>query len=140
MGKTGLFLSLISLVALGACATYEATPAPGAVVVPSGSTVTSSGQTVVSPGSTVAVTPAAPQVIVPTAVALRPGSGRIESISAVPGALSSSAGASRSNKMQRIGVKMDDGTMQFVDTDAPDLAVGDRIALTSDGYIRHPAQ
>jgi hypothetical protein len=140
MGKTGLFLSLISLVALGACATHEATPAPGAVIVPSGGTVSSSGATVVSPGSTVAVTPAAPTVVVPTTVALRPGSGRIESISAVPGALSSSAGASRSNAMQRVGVKMDDGTAQFVDTDAPDLAVGDRVTLTRDGYIRHPAQ
>ena len=42
--------------------------------------------------------------------------------------------------MQRVGVRMDDGTAQFVDTDAPDLAVGDRVTLTRDGYIRHPAQ
>lgn len=140
MGKTGLVLSLTSLAALCACANYEATPAPGAVIVPSGAAVTSSTSgTVVSPGSTVAVTPGSPTVVVPATVALRPGSGRIASISAVPTPLSSSTGASASGNVRRIGVKMDDGTVQYVDTDAPDLQVGDRVTITSDGFLRHPA-
>jgi hypothetical protein len=31
---------------------------------------------------------------------------------------------------------MDDGSMQHVDTPSTGLAVGDRIELTKDGYIR----
>jgi hypothetical protein len=31
---------------------------------------------------------------------------------------------------------MDDGTMQFLDTSAPNLAIGDRIEITAEGNIR----
>jgi hypothetical protein len=42
--------------------------------------------------------------------------------------------------MRRIGVKMDDGSLQILDTSAPSLRTGDRIELTSDGLIRQPMQ
>ena len=38
-----------------------------------------------------------------------------------------------------VGIRMDDGTLQYVDTAANDLAVGDRVSIASDGYMRHPA-
>jgi hypothetical protein len=80
----------------------------------------------------VAAAPAAPAVVVqPTA--LRPGFGRIETIGAVPAA--SGAGSTAPGAMRRLGIKMDDGTVQYVDSDAPN-AIGDRIQLTGDGYIR----
>jgi hypothetical protein len=36
-------------------------------------------------------------------------------------------------------MRMDDGTMQYFDTNAADLAVGDRIEITANGTMRHPA-
>ena len=39
----------------------------------------------------------------------------------------------------RAGLRMDDGTIQYVDTAAGGLAIGDRVAITSDGNMRHPA-
>jgi hypothetical protein len=36
---------------------------------------------------------------------------------------------------------MDDGSMQYVDTPSTGLAIGERIELTKDGFIRrHPSQ
>ena len=60
-----------------------------------------------------------------------PGTGRIESLSALPP--SAAAGGSSA---RRIGIKMDDGTMQYVDTPAQWVALGDRVELTADGQIR----
>lgn len=93
----------------------------------------------------VVVPPATPVVTVPQgaasapivqAVSVRPGYGRIENISAAPTA---SAGGTVPGGMQRLHIRMDDGSMQFVDTASTGLAVGDRIELTREGYIRrHP--
>ena len=33
---------------------------------------------------------------------------------------------------------MEDGSVQYFDTAATDLAVGDRVEITSDGTLRHP--
>jgi hypothetical protein len=76
----------------------------------------------------VAVTPTLPPV------AVRPGFGRVESINAAP---SSSAAAAGGQTMRRLGIKMEDGTMQLVDTAAGNVALGDRVELTSEGRIRH---
>ena len=139
MLKLTIPLSIIAAAVLAACTHDRATPAPGAVIVtpppaaaPS-TTVITPAPTAVAPG-TVAV---APTVVAPTAVALRPGNGRVESIAVVPG--QASAGASQPNATRRLGIKMDDGTVQFVDTDAPSIAIGDRVELTADGYIKRPA-
>jgi hypothetical protein len=43
-----------------------------------------------------------------------------------------------SRPTRRLGLRMDDGTVQFVDTEAQNLAVGDRVELTADNHIRYP--
>lgn len=70
--------------------------------------------------------------VVQSTSAVRPGFGRIESISAVP----PSSAAAGGTTMRRLGIKMEDGSMQYVDT-AAGIAIGERVELTSDGKIRH---
>ena len=114
------FLVAISLICLGflsACSSYDpVTPAP----------------VVVAPAAAPVVT--APAVVVPTA--LRAGNGRVESITTVASAAAGATG-SAANSVQRVAVRMDDGTVQVVDTRATGLALGDRVELTRDGMIRH---
>jgi hypothetical protein len=82
------------------------------------------------------VTPA-PKASAPTAalapVAARPGFGRVESIAAAPASSAAAGGAT----MRRLSLKMEDGTLQQVDTVAGSIAIGDRVELTGDGKIRH---
>lgn len=136
MSKFFLSLPLVALAILAGCATSEpVAPAPGAVVIVPGTPVTSSsGGVVTSPGSA-----AGSSVIVPATSALRAGFGRIDSIAAVPRLGSAAAGASGESTTKRVGLKMADGTMQFIDTDAPNLSVGDRIEITRDGYLKRHA-
>ncbi len=140
MLKLGFPLSCIAAaVALAACATYKATPAPTSTVIvtpPAGVAAAPTGTVVTPAPGTVA---AAPSTVIATAPALRPGVGRIESVSAVPQFGSASESATRASSARRIGVRMDDGTVQFLDSDAPALDVGDRIEITPDGFIRRPA-
>jgi hypothetical protein len=82
----------------------------------------------------VVAAPTAPAIVVSQPTALRAGYGRVESVTALP--TSSGAGSTAPGAMRRLGIKMEDGTVQYVDSDAPNLAVGDRIQLTADGYIR----
>ena len=94
------------------------------------------------PNPVVVVPPATPVVTVPQgasaapvvqAVQLRPGFGRIETMGAAPTA---SAGGTAGSSMQRLGIRMDDGSMQHVDTPSTGLSIGDRIELTREGFIR----
>jgi hypothetical protein len=62
--------------------------------------------------------------------------GRIESILAVPTA---AGGRTESNSTKRVVMRMDDGSMQYFDTEAAGLAAGDRIEITKEGNMRHPA-
>ncbi len=130
-----LALSAAALALSAGCSTTYEAPPPAAVVSSPGAPVTSSGTVVRSSGSTLAPVAAVP-VVVPATTGLRAGNGRIESLSAVPTLASSSAGASVPSTTRRVGMKMDDGTVQFFDTDAPGLSVGDRIEITSDGYLK----
>jgi hypothetical protein len=116
-----LSLSLAALALLAACGSRQ--PAP-IVVVPPAPVVTT------PPAS------AAPAVVqgVP---AMRPGMGRIESIAPAPTA---SAGGTAPSSMQRLNIRMDDGSMQVVDTPSPGFAIGDRVELTREGYIRRIPQ
>jgi len=127
MFKLGFPLTLIAVAALTACAARERVVQP-IIVNPPATSVS------VAPGaaSSTATAQAAP--------ALRAGTGRIESIVPSPSPLSASTGGAQPSSMRRVGVRMDDGTMQYIDTNAPSLRVGDRIEITSDGYIRQPAQ
>jgi len=133
-------LSVAALAALAGCATeHKVAPAPAPVVVQPAPPVVvqqpAAGQpsaVVVPQGGTGAV------VVTPVATGpLRAGTGRIDSILDL--APSAAAGSSVPGANKRVGVRMDDGTLQYVDTAANDLAVGDRVSITSDGYMRHPA-
>jgi hypothetical protein len=125
MSKVLLTLPLAALALLFGCASEEkASPAPIVVTT----TAPPAAPVVTQPPTVVAV----PQASAPVVTALRAGHGRIESIAALP----PSAAAGGSSSARRIGVKMDDGTMQFLDTSAPNLSIGDRIEVTAEGNIR----
>ena len=136
MTRPILSLSAIALAVLAGCATEHrvasapapvvVNPAPQAVVVPP----------TAQPG-TVVLPQAAPAVVVaPAAVPLRAGYGRIESIIPLPP--SAAAGGSVPGANKRLTIRMDDGTVQYVDS-AANLAVSDRVQLTADGRMIHPA-
>jgi len=114
-------LSVIGLALLAACGSRQ----PQIVVVPSAPVVTQAPAAAPS-------TPSAP--VAAAAASLRPGFGRIESMT--PVSATASAGGTSPTAMQRLGIRMEDGTMQVVDTPSPGLSIGDRIELTRDGYIR----
>ena len=122
MNKLAIPVALAA-VALAAACSHRAAPAPAPVVV-----VPQQQPAVIASPST------APAVVVAQPTALRAGTGRIETISAVP--TSSGAGSTAPGSMRRLGIKMDDGTVQYVDSDVPNVSVGERVSLTSDGYIR----
>ncbi|MGH8667899.1 MAG: hypothetical protein ACREUH_01590 [Burkholderiales bacterium] len=68
------------------------------------------------------------------------GTGVVQSWAAAP---SPAAGASgrvdpSGSGMLRLGIKMDDGKVQYVDTESRDFPIGSRVQLTSDHIIRRP--
>lgn len=134
MSKFLIFpVSVAAAALLSACAHRE--PAPIVVVPPAPAPSTN---VVTSPGSA-AAKPAAPSVPVASAAAqLRPGFGKIESMS--PVAATASSGSSSPSAMNRLNVRMDDGTAQLLDTPSAGLQVGDRVELTREGYIRRIPQ
>jgi len=136
MNRLPFVLSSITLALVAGCATESRiTPAPAPVVVvtpaPTPYVVAPAGMVVVPQASA-----AGAVVVAPAALALHAGFGRIESILDVP---SAAAGGTASSSNKRIVMRMDDGSVQFFDTAAADLAVGDRIEITRDGTMRHPA-
>lgn len=118
-------VSVFAVALLGACGSRQ--PAPVVVVPP-------------SPPSTVVTAPqAAPSAPVASAAAsIRPGFGRIESMT--PVATTASSGSSAPSAMNRLNIRMDEGTLQLVDTPSAGLQVGDRVELTREGYIRRIPQ
>jgi hypothetical protein len=64
--------------------------------------------------------------------ALRPGTGVVQSVTATPTA----PGASTSEPLQRLEIKMSDGRMQYIDTPSREIAKGDRVQLSGDNVIR----
>jgi hypothetical protein len=65
---------------------------------------------------------------------MRPGAGRVESINAVPAApAAGTVDGKPIVSMWRVGVRMDDGSMQTIDTMAKGLTLGKRIQIASDG-------
>lgn len=122
MNKLAIPVALAA-VALAAACSHRAEPAPAPIVI-------------VPQQQPAVVAAPAPTVVVqqPTPAALRAGTGRVESITGVP--TSSGTGSTAPGSMRRLGIKMDDGSMQYVDTDVPNISHGERVSLTSDGYIR----
>jgi len=124
MKRLPFVLSSIALAILAGCATESRiTPAPAPVVI-----APAPAPQVLAPAGTV--------VVAPAAIALRAGFGRIDSILAIPTA---AAGATAASSTRRITMRMDDGSTQYFDTQAAGMAVGDRIEITKDGTMRHPA-
>lgn len=122
MHRIALPLSLATLALAGACSSYDpVAPAPAPVVY-------AAPPVVVQPQ-------AAAPVYVPQPSAIRAGHGRVESINPLPTSAATGSGSVR--PMKRIGLKMDDGAVQYVDTAAENLSIGQRIELTRDGHIRH---
>lgn len=140
MKRIPLPLSAVMLAALAGCvATDPVTPAGQAVTTSSGAVVTTTPPppaAVVTPPAVVttpqAVVPPGTAVIVPPAAGVRPGMGRVESNQR----LSQASGLNP--PVRRIAIRMDDGTVQFVDTQAQNVNVGDRVELTADNHIRYP--
>ena len=143
MSKLVLPLSAITLAILAGCAAESrVAPAPAPVIVQPAPPVA----TVVTPPATTA---AAPTVVVPSAGSapvivatpapqpLRAGTGRIEQIINLPAA--AAAGSSVPGATKRITIRMDDGSLQYLDTAATDISVGERVSLTNDGTMRYPA-
>ena len=129
MRKLYFPLSLIATAMLAACSTTDpATPAPAPVVVAPAPVVTTPQVVTAPPGTVVA----APGTVVATPTAIRAGMGRVETITA----LQPSAGAGGTTS-RRFGIKMDDGTVQYVDSPAQGIVVGDRIELTREGGLKH---
>lgn len=121
-----------ALAALAGCATEDrVTPAPPPVVVnnPPAVVVPPQAQATVPPGTSVVVAPAPAPLVA--------GIGRVETIVPVPS--SAAAGGSAANASKRVGLRMDNGVVQYIDTNAAGLSIGDRIEITSDGMMRRPA-
>lgn len=131
MNKIALCLPFAAAAILAGCATEEPRGTPGPVTSSGGAVVASGSVPVVSYGAT----PVARAVVVPV-VAVRPGSGTVESVTAVPHMGSASAGATVPGNASRLGIRMSDGTIQYVDYEARDIAVGARVELTPEGFIR----
>ena len=121
MRRFALVISPVALALLGACATSDpVTPAPAPVVIAPAPVVT-------APPATVVTAP----TVVATPTAIRAGHGRVETMTALQSA------AAGGQTMRRIGIKMDDGTVQYVDSSAQGINMGERVELTSDGRIKH---
>ena len=69
-------------------------------------------------------------------VAPRGGMGRVESLTVVPNNAGFAAADGRQHvSVWRIGVRMDDGTLQVMDAPASGLSLGNRIRITNEGNI-----
>ncbi|HEU5178946.1 MAG TPA: hypothetical protein VFU24_15955 [Burkholderiales bacterium] len=146
MNRIPFILSAITIAFLAGCATESgitSAPAPAPVVVapvaaPVAATPAAPTYSVGAAGTTVVVpnaNPASTAVTAPAMAPLRVGFGRIDSILVVPNA--AAGGTAPSSK--RVAMRMDDGTLQHFETKAEGLAVGDRIEITTNGTMRHPA-
>src|SRR5262245_37837026 len=111
-------VSVAAAALLSACA-HEPAPAPVVVVPPA---------TQPAPSTVVTAPPSAPPPPAPVAAAatpIRPGFGRIESMT--PVATTSSSGSSSPGAMNRLNIRMDEGNLQLIDTPSAGLQVGDRV-------------
>lgn len=151
MSKLVLPLSAITLAILAGCAAESrVAPAPAPVVVqpaaPAAVVTAPAAPVVTAPAATTAT---APTVIVPSAGSapvvvaspapqpLRAGTGRIAQIINLPA--SAAAGSSVPGATKRITIRMDDGSLQYLDTAATDIAVDERVSITNDGVMKYPA-
>jgi|1185.fasta_scaffold17272_1 hypothetical protein len=145
MSRIPFVLASIAVAALAGCASESrVTPAPAPVVVTPAPVVAAPAPSVVvqQPNGQAVVVPqanAGAAVVVPPAPGpLRAGFGRVASITPIP--VAAAGGGTVMSANRRIGLRMDDGSMQYVDSTATPLAVGDRIEIMADGKMRYPVQ
>jgi len=123
-----IVLSLLGAATLAACGgrhyhePVSVAPVASTVVYTTAPTYYPNGMAVIS----------APSMYVETVAVLRPGFGRVEAITPVVYSNGSSAG------MNRLRLRMEDGSYQVVDSKGPSIAVGERVEITSERYIRYP--
>ena len=142
MNKLVLPLSAIAVAVLAGCASESrVAPAPAPVVVQPAApaaVITAPATTATAPTVVVPSAGTAPVVVAsPAPQALRAGTGRIENIINLPA--SAAAGSSVPGATKRITIRMDDGSLQYLDTAAADIAIGERVSLTNDGTMKYPA-
>lgn len=144
MRKLTLPLSAITLAVLAGCATESrVAPAPAPVVVqpqPAAAAVVTAPATTTAAAPTVVVPSAgtAPVIVAtPAPQPLRAGTGKIEQIINLPA--SAAAGSSVPGATKRVTIRMDDGSLQYLDTAAADISIGERVSLTNDGVMKYPA-
>jgi hypothetical protein len=142
MKKAALVLTPLAAAFIAACTNEPVTPAPAPVVVapaPAPAIVTAP---TAPPASMIAVVPSTTTgstVIVPQAAGpLRVGTGTVDSITTVPPIASS--GGTVPSDMRRVGVRMSDNTVQYLDGRVANLSLGDRVEITSDGHLRYPVR
>ncbi|HEX4927710.1 MAG TPA: hypothetical protein VFV74_06895 [Burkholderiales bacterium] len=134
MTKLAASLSILAIAGLAGCAHEDrVTPATAPVLVPPSTTV------VVPPQSSVTVPQAAVPVpgtvvVAPAPAPLQAGMGTIDTIVPVPA--SASAGGTASAPSRRVGIRMDSGVVQYVETTAQGLSIGERVQITPEGYMR----
>ena len=142
MSRFPFVLSSIAVAVLAGCASeYQVTPAPAPVVIAPAPVYAAPGTVYAAPapaGQAVIVQQAsgAAVVVPPAPGPLRVGFGRIDSITPIP--VAAAGGGTVNSATRRVGLRMDDGSVQYIDTVATPLAVGERIEITSDGRMRHP--
>jgi hypothetical protein len=73
--------------------------------------------------------------IVPQAFPFQPGTGVVQAVTNAPAPMSAAAGASAPGGWKRLLVRMDNGVLQYVDTESNDFAAGSRVELTGEGLI-----
>ena len=127
MNKLTISLTVAAAATLAACGGYETvTPVTSTAVVVQPQAAYVGTPVVVHP------TIVSPSVYV-SSIPLRAGFGRVDSVALLIDA------RGIENGMQRIGVRMDDGSIQIVDVrSSPRILVGQRVELTADAQIRYP--
>jgi hypothetical protein len=65
-----------------------------------------------------------------------PGQGTVTAVMPAPGQGSAAAGAGATAPIQRLEIRMDNGTVQYVDVPSKDFAKGTRVNLSQDKLIR----
>lgn len=63
----------------------------------------------------------------------RLGTGTVESVAALPA--SAAAGGSAQGPWYRVGIRMQDGQVQYIQTNAPNLSVGEQVTISSNGLV-----
>ena len=70
--------------------------------------------------------------IIPQTFPYAPGTGTVQSMMRTPADLSAAAGSSAPGSSYRLGIRMDNGSWQYVDVEGGDFSVGTRIELGPD--------